>query len=124
MQNMSRTTILVFLGLVTFSVIAMAHHSFAANYDEGKLPTGFATAYSKAIDQHTERSWFVFDKSGKLKTATPLSRSGDQISLGDFLKNTPGKPIACENPKAITPPPPCAICKNGLVICTSGPVIK
>jgi len=125
MRSQSRSTMLVLLGLVTFGYSAAAHHSFSASYRDATLPTGVAESYSKMVGKHTaEASLFFFDKSGKVKDSVPLSHFGKQMTIDDFIKKAPGTPIAaCENPKPITPPPPCAICKNGVVICTS-PALK
>lgn len=75
-------------------------------------------------DRSGGSSLLIFDREGKVENAVPLkTRDLTKFdSLEDYLKSTPMTPTPaseCENPKPIKPPPQCAICKDGMVICTN-----
>jgi hypothetical protein len=73
---------------------------------------------SSWLDSGGTNTVMFFNGEGDCIKRVPIPNYvlGTDHSLFDFVKKDP---IAgCENPKALTPPPPCVVCKDGKIICS------
>lgn len=104
--------------------------------DQPKLSASTKTKITNQLNESNRHSLTAFTEKGDATASFPLDsrRSAYTMSLKDYVlsvqsdeekegrassKETYAKPItACKDPKALDPPPPCVICKDGTILCS------
>jgi hypothetical protein len=105
------------------------------NNDQTLSPSA-KTKITNQLNESNRHSLTVFTEKGDETASFPLdpARSAYTTSLKDYVlsaqsdeekegranaKETYAKPIiTCKDPKALDPPPPCVICKDGTILCS------
>ncbi|HLH37469.1 MAG TPA: hypothetical protein VKX41_22600 [Alloacidobacterium sp.] len=100
------------------------------------LSSSAKTKITNQLNESNRHSLAVFTDKGDETGSFPLdsARSAYSSSLKDYVlsvqseeekegrasaKETYAKPIiTCKDPKALDPPPPCVICKDGTILCS------
>lgn len=104
--------------------------------DHPLLSPSAKTKITNQLNESNRHSLTVFTEKGDATASFPLDsrRSAYTMSLKDYvlsvqsdeekegrasLKETYAKPITtCKDPRALDPPPPCVICKDGTILCS------
>ena len=100
---------------------------------EDTWPPHVKASIESQLELANKNSILVFDKNGNHPTEIPVLQEWRQFSrsLKDYVNHISNAnrnayssnrelgPIAsCEEPKALKPPPPCVLCKDGRIICS------